>query len=249
MSMSVDGLPTFLDDKNTTSTPCQTYESAEGDTSALPEKPQKTLVDRCYVLLTPLKKTPSSSGSTSESLLPPANRSTHSRTPQRQRGDAVPATNLNAGADRLEGSQPSKQAHKRGRGPSRSAPSSRRGSNHQSDVDDSPTEYREVQAIPHPPGMIRHLLDLVFDLATSAFAIFGVYIVFVLLIQAYRSMNHSSCEVFLLRASLIGYLRNRERPFCSIIVLWYLFLLHNADVSIITTSLHCSLFAVIPTAY
>jgi len=196
MSMSVDGLPTFLDDKNTTSTPCQTYESAEGDTSALPEKPQKTLVDRCYVLLTPLKKTPSSSGSTSESLLPPANRSTHSRTPQRQRGDAVPATNLNAGADRLEGSQPSKQAHKRGRGPSRSAPSSRRGSNHQSDVDDSPTEYREVQAIPHPPGMIRHLLDLVFDLATSALAIFGVYIVFVLLIQAYRSMNHSSCEVF-----------------------------------------------------
>lgn len=200
-SMSVDRLPPFLNDPNATSKPpCQSYEPAEAD-APLP-KQSRSLVDRCYVLLTPLKlkKTSSSSERASQNHVSPIHpsRSTHTRTSQRKRGEPVSGVTSSVTKAGHEPDEPqvdeahvsSKQDSNK-RGPPRNV--TRRGGKSQSHV---PEPSREVQIAPGPAGIVSHVLDLIFDLATSALAIMGVCIVFVLAWHVYHSLNHSSCAVF-----------------------------------------------------
>jgi len=201
-SMSVDRLPTFLNEPNTAITSCQTYEPAAADPPLpLPEKSRLPLIDRCYVLLTPLKKTSSSSGSASQSHVSPVRRrSTHTRTASqsKQRGEPVSGANSNfTRADRepneSEGHASSKQDSDK-RGPPRNA--ARRTSNSQSLTREPPTSSREVQIASRPGGFISHTRNQISGLVMSALATIGVFVVFVLAWYAYQSLNQSSCAVF-----------------------------------------------------
>lgn len=205
--MSVDRLPAFLNEPSAASTSCQTtYESAASD--PLPEKSSRpSLINRCYVLLTPLKSktTSSSSGGTSQNHVPRTTPKRTSSSSQRRRGEAVFRANTNVSRTDNEPDESEvdevqvslrQDSIKRGRRSSGNAVRRTGDEQSQTRVRSRPTSSHEVLIASRPAGFVSQVLDLILDLTTSGFAIIGIFIVFVLAWYAYHSLNQSSCAVF-----------------------------------------------------